>query len=181
MSSIKALSIDLVIMGTSGASGIYEIFVGSTTEKAVRHSPVPVLAVRTASDLQSIRKILLPTSLSFKETNFISKVKELANFFNASLQILLVNTPIHFKDDNESKSFLKEFAKHYKLENYSIHMRNDYTEEAGIRNFAEAQKVDLIVMGTHARKGLSHFFNGSITEDVMNHIACPVWTYAIEK
>jgi nucleotide-binding universal stress UspA family protein len=181
MSSIESLSIDLVIMGTSGASGIYEIFVGSTTEKVVRHSPVPVLALRTASDPQSIRRILLPTSLSFEETNFISKVKELVNFFNASLQILLINTPIHFKGDKESKSFLKEFAEHHKLENYCIYVRNAYTEEEGIRNFAEEQKSDLIVMSTHARKGLSHFFNGSITEDVVNHIACPVWTFAIEK
>jgi len=35
-------------MGTTGTSGLQEIFIGSTTEKVVRHSPVPVLAVRAA-------------------------------------------------------------------------------------------------------------------------------------
>ena len=39
----------------------------------------------------------------------------------------------------------------------SLHVRNDYTVEEAIRKFAEEQKVDLIAMGTHARKGLKHF------------------------
>jgi len=180
-SVIKALSIDLVIMGTSGASGIYEIIVGSTTEKVVRYSPVPVLAIRTTADLASIKKILLPTDLNFKETDFIAKVKELTKFLGATLQVLFVSTPINFKTDEESKAFLKDFAEHYKLENYSLHVRNDYTEEEAIRKFVQEQKVDLIAMATHARKGLKHFFNGSITEDVVNHITCPIWTYQIKK
>lgn len=178
---IKLLSIDVVIMGTTGATGIYETFVGSTTEKVVRHSPVPVFAIRTAPDLSSVKKILLPTSLNFKETDFIIQVKELMKSFNASLEILLVNTPFRFKSDKEAKGFLKDFVNHYNLENYTLHVRNDYTEEAGIINFAREQMVDLIVMGTHARKGLSHFLNGSITEDVVNHQSIPMWTYCIGK
>src|SRR5690606_29019172 len=38
--------IDLVVMGTHGATGLREYLIGSNAEKIVRHSPVPVLAVK---------------------------------------------------------------------------------------------------------------------------------------
>jgi nucleotide-binding universal stress UspA family protein len=109
------------------------------------------------------------------------RVKELLDFFDASLDILLVNTPLHFRPDSEAKDLLKEFVAHYKLENYKLHFKNYYTVEQGIIQFAHDEKVDLIVMPTHALKGLAHLFNGSITEDVVNHIQSPVWTYCLVK
>jgi nucleotide-binding universal stress UspA family protein len=39
----------------------------------------------------------------------------------------------------------------------------------------------MIAMGTHSRRGLAHLFMGSVTEDVVNHIDCPIWTYSIRK
>ena len=41
---------------------------------------------------------------------------------------------------------------------------------------AQERQCDLIVMGTHGRKGLSHLLLGSVAEDVMRHARCPVLT-----
>jgi nucleotide-binding universal stress UspA family protein len=43
---------------------------------------------------------------------------------------------------------------------------------------AEAQRVDLIVMGTHGRRGLSHFVLGSVAEKVVRGSTVPVLTVA---
>ena len=61
----------------------------------------------------------------------------------------------------------------------SVHYINDYTIEKGILNFANAQGADLIAVATHGRTGLSHFFEGSISEDIANHSALPVMTFKI--
>ncbi len=45
-----------------------------------------------------------------------------------------------------------------------------------IINFARENQVDLIVMGTHGRSGLSHFLLGSVAEKVIRHMHCPVMT-----
>ncbi len=56
--------IDLIVMGTRGASGLKEYWIGSNTEKVVRYSPVPVLAIRKSFDISKIKNIVFPTTLA---------------------------------------------------------------------------------------------------------------------
>jgi nucleotide-binding universal stress UspA family protein len=173
---VKNKRFDLVVMGTHGATGLKEFFIGSNTEKVVRFSKAPVLAIRKAIPISSIKNIVYPTSLQSGQSEFIKKLKALQQFFGAKLHVLFLNTPFNFIRDNE----LKEFAKRHQLSNYSLNIRNDRYEPDGIVSFAEEVKADMLAMPTHARKGLAHFISGSVTEDVVNHILCPIWTYAIK-
>ncbi|HEY5749832.1 MAG TPA: universal stress protein [Chryseolinea sp.] len=173
--------VDLVVMGTSGSSGLTEILIGSVTEKVVRHSPVPVLCVPKAISMASLKNILLPTNLALNESDFITKLKVLQEFSGATLHVLYVNTPAHFKRDAEAKEALEEFIKKYQLKNCKTYFKNYFTEEEGIIDFAIREKMDLVAMATHARKGLAHLFNTNITEDVVNHTSYPVWTYALKE
>ncbi|UQA58556.1 universal stress protein [Polyangium aurulentum] len=43
------VSADLIVMGTHGRSGIKRALLGSVAEKVVRHSPIPVLTIRTGN------------------------------------------------------------------------------------------------------------------------------------
>jgi nucleotide-binding universal stress UspA family protein len=178
---IETHKIDIIVMGTTGSSGLSEIFIGSNTEKVVRFSPIPVLAVRKAFESSKVKNILLPSVLGLDQTEFVGRVKELQDFFGATLHILLVNTPTHFRRDAEAQEALNEFVKHYKLKNYKTHFQNFRREEDGIIDFAHTEKMDLIAMATHARKGLSHLFNSSITENVVNHIQSPIWTSCLKS
>jgi nucleotide-binding universal stress UspA family protein len=170
-------NIDLVVMGTHGATGLKEFFVGSNTEKIVRFSKVPVFAIRKAVPVSSIRNIVFPTSLQLDQTDFVKKLKVLQSFFNATLHILYVNTPANFIRDNE----LKDFSEHYKFTNFTLNLRADHYEAEGITSFVNDIKADMLAMGTHGRKGLAHFVSGSVTEDVVNHVKCPVWTCTLKK
>lgn len=169
-------SIDLIVMGTSGSSGLAEFFIGSNTEKVVRHSLVPVLAVRQAPDINAIKNILLPSTLSLEHPGFMNKVKALQDFFQAVLHVLLINTPSNFKNHEEANKALETFASHYQLKNYKTHLSSYSSEVEGILDYAREEHVDLVLMGTHARTGFAQLFNGSITESVVNRIQYPVWT-----
>jgi nucleotide-binding universal stress UspA family protein len=46
----------------------------------------------------------------------------------------------------------------------------------GICDYAEKENVDLIVVATHGRTGMSHFLIGSVAEKVVRHAPCPVLT-----
>ena len=71
------------------------------------------------------------------------------------------------------------YAKEFQLNNFSINIHNDTNVEKGVLNFANSKGADLIGFSTHGRTGLSHFFNGSITEDLVNHSEKPVITFKL--
>ena len=173
-------AIDVVVMGSHGASGLRELFIGSNAEKIVRTSPVPVLVMKDYFK-GPIKNIVFPTSLETEDQeDLMQKVKALQNFFKAHLHLVWINTPLNFTPDSITHERLEAFAKRFMLKNYSVSVFNHSDEEGGILEFSKYIKGDLIAMGTHARIGLSHLVNGSLAEDVVNHYRGLVWTYSMK-
>ncbi|MEX1240894.1 MAG: universal stress protein [Cyclobacteriaceae bacterium] len=175
--AVKKKSIDMIIMGSHGASGLREYFIGSNAEKVVRNSRVPVLVIKNYYK-GAIKNIVFPNTLETeKQQDLIRKVKELQAFFKATVHIVYVNTPTNFTSDNITIERLKQFAKQFQFRNYTLNVYNYPFEESGVIHFTGGIKGDLIAMGTHGRKGLAHFLNGSLAEDIVNHANSPIWTY----
>lgn len=170
--------IDLVVIGTHGASGIREFAIGSNAAKVVRTSHVPVIAVKKAMRVSAIKDIIYPTNLVPASKELISAVKDLQKLFNAQLHILYVNTLTKFSTDLITGSRMDEFVKKNHFKKYTVNIFNDTDEEKGIVNFSGLFKNKMIVMSTHGRTGLGHLIMRSVAEDVVNHIDCPIWTYA---
>ncbi len=175
---VKEQKIDLIIMGTKGASGLKEFFVGSNTEKVVRWSPVPVIAIKKSAKASSIKNIVFPSTLHDEE-ELMMKVKALQNFFGAKLHLVYVNTPANFMTDVVTRREMKNFVKRFMLTDYTLNIYNDLTEELGVSHFTREINGDMIAMATHGRKGLNHLMSGSIAEDMVNHLECPIWTWRV--
>jgi nucleotide-binding universal stress UspA family protein len=173
---------DLIVMGTHGASGVREFFIGSNAEKVVRNAMVPVIAIKKYVKPSSIKNIVFPNTLDTEnQEDLIMHVKALQDFFKAKLHIVWINTPTNFTRDKITLRRLETFAKRFMLKDFTINVYNDPYEESGIINFALEKKADLIAMGTNGRKGLAHILSGSVAEDVVNHVECPMWTYTLRK
>ena len=104
---------------------------------------------------------------------------DFAKSFNAKIHLLMVNTANSFSTTEESNKRIKAFIKDYTFDNYTINIYNDETVEKGILNFSKMIDADLIGISTHGRQGIAHFFNGSISEDLVNHAKRPVITFKI--
>jgi nucleotide-binding universal stress UspA family protein len=177
---IKNKKIDLVVMGTHGATGFREFFIGSNTEKILRTSNVPIIAIKKSIKVSSIKNIVFPNSLNEELEGLMMHVKELQNFFKATLHLVYINTPAVFMRDHITKKKLRDFAKRYMLKDFTINVYNDIDQEMGVHNFTKEISGDLVVMATHGRRGLNHLMSGSIAEDIVNHIECPIWTMKIQ-
>lgn len=172
---VEDKKVDLVIMGTHGASGLKDFLIGSNTEKIVRTSGVPVIAVK--QKVKEIKNIVFPNVLVNEQEELTMQVKNLQSFFKAKLHLLYVNTPALFKRDAETREAMKAFAKRYMLKDYTLNIYNDLSEEDGVTNFSKDMNADLVAMGTHGRRGISHLMMGSVAEDIVNHLQCPIWTF----
>lgn len=175
---------DLIVMGSHGTSGFSEIFVGSNTEKVVRHSDVPVLVIKNKPEKMDYKTVIFASDFSDEAIKPYINASRMFLILGAEMQLLFVNVPgERFKSSSEMETtmtnFLQKADGNLNRMN-AVHYVSDISVEKGILNFAKKINADLIAIPTHGRTGLAHFFEGSISEDVANHSDLPVMTFKIK-
>ncbi|GAA4961604.1 universal stress protein [Algibacter aquimarinus] len=174
---------DLIVMGSHGTSGVMEFFVGSNTERVVRNSDVPVLVVK--NNVSQINFDVVTFACDFSEDS-IEPYKKAINIFEKSgskVYLVYVNLPNdRFRSSLEIEKRVVDFLIQAdgnvdRMED--VNYVSDYTIEDGILNFSNKIGADIIAIPTHGKKGLAHFFEGSVGEDVANHATLPVMTFKI--
>jgi len=142
-----------------------------------------------------IQNILFTTDFSICAESAFSEAAYLAAQFNSTLHVLHVQVGATMPEDNPLNYFPLEGSpdEARKLTvgerlRAAIEARDEEdvkmipaqvresSEIRGILNYAEANNVDLIVMGTHGRTGMGRVFIGSIAEKVVQQAKCPVFT-----
>ncbi len=175
----KEHNIDLIVMGSHGSSGFKEMFIGSNTEKVVRTAEVPVLVIKNEHQDFKIDNFVFASDFKNDNKETYRQATELAKAFGAKIHLLFVNTASNFVTTATAKARIMDFIEGYDFEDYSISIYNDESVEKGILNFSHIISADLIGISTHGRQGIAHFFNGSISEDLVNHAKRPVVTFKI--
>jgi len=174
---------DLIVMGSHGTSGFKEFFVGSNTERVVRNADIPVLVVK--HDISTIDFGTVVFATNFEEENVrpYLNASKMFNVLGTKLILLYVNLPNeHFKSSVEIERRIAEFllVADGNLDRIDdVAYQADYSVEQGVINYSNKVGADLIAIPTHGRKGVSHFFTGSIGEDIANHSSLPVITFKI--
>ena len=168
--------VNLVIMGTKGATGLEEVLIGSNTERVVRHAKCPVITLKKKRDFTKIHNIAFASNFEGDQAHVVEELFKLQEIFNAKLHLVKINTPNNFESNRTILKGMKDFVDKYEIKNYSLNIYNDYVEEDGIIYFSEDIGADMIALATHGRTGLMHLLSGSIAEDIVNHAKRPVWT-----
>jgi nucleotide-binding universal stress UspA family protein len=182
-------AIDLIAMGKRGQTLWGRMLLGSTTASVLREGHVPLLIVRRAARTLAVKKILFPTSFSPKDIASFDWALALARKFGAALFVLHV-IEVHKSYHGVKGGFiarLRESANKQlsaMLDSVPIEKRkgvslvNKVTTYSrawsGIVNFVQDHGIDMVVMSTHARKGVPRFFLGSVAEAVIEEAPCPV-------
>jgi nucleotide-binding universal stress UspA family protein len=144
-----------------------------------------------------IRKILFPTDFSDTSSAALGHALMLADRFHAALIMLHAagarENPqnLNFPDVNpaadELETLLEEelsriigAAPSHKLHIEHVVHQNDHPVQE-ICAYAGKNDIELIMMGTHGRAGLSHWLAGSVAEEVVRRASCPVMTVRVLK
>jgi nucleotide-binding universal stress UspA family protein len=189
---------DLIVVGTRGKTGLAHILLGSTAERVIRGAPCPVLSVRTDSaDLEDERvlarpvrleRILVPVDFSDCSLDALEYAVVVAQQAKASLMLLHVLEPVSYGLDftlshMRTREHVRESWTKRLKELTSSHQHSHVAMEFQLRGGLPADSIldsaqtlpcDLIVMGTHGRRGISHTISGSVAEAVLRKSHCPV-------
>ncbi len=177
---VKLYDVKLVVMGTKGASGLKELFVGSNAEKIVRHLHCPVIATHGHANPATIKRILVPVDLDNLLPSFLIEMRHLYELFEAEMEFVWVHSPAHPEPLNELVDEFEHMLRAYQIPG-SFAIVRDALPHAGILTYANEMEADMIAMATHHRSGVAHLFLGSVTEDVLNHAHIPLWTFSLHR
>ncbi len=166
---------DLIVMGTKGATGALEFFVGSNTEKVIRTASCPVLVVPEKAKDFNLKTVVLATTLLPDQQEAFNEVARWQKEFHFGVKILYINVGGSYGPVDDIQSKAAELCTKSGMVKMDLFPKNYvFNEEAAILEFSRENNADLIVMATHQRRGISHLIFGSLTEDTANHSDIPV-------
>ena len=180
----EAGSRDLIVLGARGHSVLENLLVGSVTRRVIGFTGKDILVIPRTGAV-GWDKILLATDGSARSRLAADRALELAQSHGSELVVVSVlDFPAGIRGvaPQERLELLKicqeqvaevvKRAEALKLKAEGVIMEG--VAYSAIADLAREYRVDLVVMGSHGKTGLSRLLMGRVTERVIGHAPCPV-------
>lgn len=185
---VKELNAKMLVLGSLGQGGLEDIFLGGTTERAIRSVQCPILAVRDLR-AKTPKKILWASELNSDSDFVFEWVAYLGELFKArvhAVHMLEDNKGArNFDDEEKGWEFLQDKRRELapKLLEYesklkqraikgtcSLELAFKKNIQKGLAELIRKSDADLVVLGTHGRQGIERFFLGSVAESLTHSV-----------
>ncbi len=186
----------LLVVGTHGRTGLDHVLIGSTAERVVRMAPCPVLAVKAdkggagRAAIEPIKRIVVPIDLSACSLDALEYAAQFAKQVGASVTILHAMEPVaygldfslsHATEWKRQREYLEERLTVLTACLTSAGVKTEQLLKPGVPadsiiSYVTQNRYDLMMMGTHGRRGLSRLLVGSLAGAMLRHAPCPVLT-----
>jgi len=160
--------IDLIVMGSKGATGLETVIFGSTAAAALDLAKVPILVVPPKFTFQPLKEITLAIDLSKDYSRVLSPLQKLASQFGAKVTILYINKGKRNLDRKNINLSIKDVETSYR----EIPMTTSINKS--IRLFIENNHCDLLCMIRRKRGFLESLFKGSVTKQQVYNSSLPL-------
>jgi nucleotide-binding universal stress UspA family protein len=192
----KDAQVDLIAMGTHGRTGWDRLRLGSVAETILRKAPCPVLTVRASIAAHSpvnplrlnLSRLLVAMDFSTSSEAALRSAVVLAKGLNAQVVLVHVSEPsgssqlesVHTNESSESsrrradQRFRKAISASRAEQVVSDRIMLQGKPIEVILDQAKRVKADLVVMGTHGRRGIKLLMLGSVAGSVVRRAGCPV-------
>lgn len=167
-SYVHKYSIDLIAMGTKGATGAKGILLGSNTAKIFKKvKSCPILAIPNNYEFQTPKQIAFPSDFNrYCDAKELQYLKKLADLYNAKIRVIHINENQQLDEKQEQNlNTLKAYLKDYE---HSVHMIPSYaSKESSIHDFIDELDIDILAMVYYSHS----FIDGILREPVVKKIA----------
>ena len=174
--------IDLIVMGTKGASGLDRILFGSNAAKTIDHATCPVLSIPQGKRFKPFKKILLFSDFSELKTELQDTIP-LAKKFKCAIEVVHMN-----ESSREPEISVIKMVENLKEKNRfdAIHIRMakiDYQKDfvTQIETITANLRPDMICMHTLKYNWLEKIFTVSYTKDLVYHSKTAILTFSKKK
>ena len=162
---------EMIVMGTTGAHGIKELFFGTTASKVMDKASCPVFVVPDTATYRGLDNMALTLQYKHGEMELIEKATSLARQFGSHLHCLHVDV----YDDAKTKAMREEYEHSFaKIPGISFHTHYELDTEKGILDYMKEHHMDVIVMRIRHYNLFREFFSQSLTKRIAYHSEIPI-------
>lgn len=168
--------IDLIIMGTRGASNVLTTFFGSNTVNVMEKvRNCPVLAIPDRINFRTPKEIVFPTSLKTKyKKEELQHLVQIATVNNSSIRILHIQNENSLNEEQlKNKKLLRE---NFKFIDHSFHYIRDVDLYTSLYKFIEIMNVDVVVFINKEHSFFENIFSNPMVKELGYHSKIPVLT-----
>ncbi len=162
--TVRLKHIDLIVMGTNGATGAAEVVFGSNTINVIRNVDCPVLAIPQGYTFKTPKTVLFATDIDEKFTDAsLTPLMHIVTKFNAEVQILTLEKETHIDSLQAKKDKMNSFFKGIQHRFYPI---DNVPIDIAIDSFVQIKLVDLTAKIINKESFLKRFISGSSTDEI---------------
>lgn len=169
---VDSKGIDLVVMGTQGASGAKEVFLGSNTVFVIRKAKTPVMAIPEKVKYHPVRNILFPSDyLTPYKPEELQPVLQMARMHNARFTLLHVN-----EDDGmtaSQKDNKAHLERHLEELDYETVELDGALMPDAVLQYIEEHPVDMLVMMNRRHSFLERILIRQNVDQIGFHVQIP--------
>jgi nucleotide-binding universal stress UspA family protein len=179
----KENKVDLIVMGTKGASGLKEVVIGSFTADIMTKAPCPVLAIPQKFTFKTPKKITFASDYHKKDIQAIQFLAKWHEAFKSKIYLL------HIDDSEHTSAWEEEVFTHYKrkiekqCEGITLSFqRTEGTDiSKAILHITLNDKTDILAIAPEKIKGFwNNLFHKSLTKTTAYHIHIPLLSIPIK-
>ena len=161
--------IDLIVMGTQGASGLKKITVGSVAAKVMERSEIPVLLIPEKFVWKKPAKIIFTTTVSKSDSNAFPVLLDFANLYNAKITFVNLRDPrqLHgYKEKEEFDTYAYSVQRTFDDANIQFRQLDTFSIEKTMENLEDEIPYDILVMLRTKKSFFQKIYLGSFTQNM---------------
>jgi nucleotide-binding universal stress UspA family protein len=168
----------MIIMGTTGAGMLKEVFLGSVAGEVMENATCPVLAIpRAASFKGSLGKIAVTTNYLEEDALLLKKVMGWASLFNAKVYCIHVDSAHTDGITHKMDAFKAAVPVDESVE---CSVLNEFDLEKAIVHFVQENNIDIVAMLAHRRSFFKELFQYSLAKAMSYHTEIPILAFQAE-
>lgn len=166
---------DYIVMGTTGASGLKEVFLGSVAAGVIDNSPCNVLSIpEEVSPKNTIDKIAYLTNYKDEEVVSFNEVNRFASYFNASVCSIHFQKEVSDLSQTEMDDWKNKLG--IKNEELNTHVITGNNFEEAICELYIQQNIDILAIQPRKRNFFTHIFKRSVSKQIVQKLSIPLFT-----
>lgn len=169
-------SVDFVVMGTDGNSGIEKMLFGSNTINAITSMKVPILSVPHGMSFKGFKNIGFTTVFDQKDKDALKYLIEIANRHHAKIHCMHVS-----KDGKFNEQAMKDWQDQFAGDPIVFEVYHDADPVNAVLDFIKEKQIDLLTVVSRNKGFFDKIFSPGFTKKIANKNITPLFVFHEQK